>query len=55
MKKADKRPETNRKRTKTVQKYCSEPCPIERGMRLIGGKMERFDLMASQRRAYSIQ
>ena len=38
MKKADKRPETNRKRIKTVQKSCSEPCPIERGMRLIGGK-----------------
>jgi DNA-binding HxlR family transcriptional regulator len=38
MKKTDKRPETNRKRKKTVQKSCAEPCPIERGMRLIGGK-----------------
>ncbi len=38
MKKPDKRLETNRKRKKTVQKSCAEPCPIERGMRLIGGK-----------------
>ncbi|MBC76064.1 MAG: transcriptional regulator [Halobacteriovoraceae bacterium] len=38
MQKIDKRAETNRKRKKTVQKSCAEPCPIERGMRLIGGK-----------------
>ena len=38
MKKTDKRPETNRKRKKVVQKTCVEPCPIEKGMRLIGGK-----------------
>ncbi len=38
MKKSDKRLEANRKRKKTVQKSCAEPCPIERGMRLIGGK-----------------
>ena len=38
MKKTDKRIETNKKRKKTVLKSCAEPCPIERGMRLIGGK-----------------
>lgn len=36
--KKDKRKETNQKRKKTVLKSCKEPCPIERGMRLIGGK-----------------
>lgn len=36
--KKDKRIETNKKRKKTVLKSCAEPCPIERGMRLIGGK-----------------
>ena len=38
MKKIDKRVQANKKRRKTVVKSCSEPCPIERGMRLIGGK-----------------
>lgn len=34
----DKRAQANSKRKKTVPKACIRPCPIERGMRLIGGK-----------------
>lgn len=35
---ADQRIETNRKRKKYVLETCLEPCPIERGMRVLGGK-----------------
>ncbi len=35
---ADKKIQTNRKRKITPLKVCTEPCPIEKGMRLIGGK-----------------
>lgn len=38
MKKTDGRAAANRKRKKVVLDSCDEPCPIERGMRLIGGK-----------------
>jgi len=34
----DRRVESNRKRRKEPPKVCVEPCPIERGMRVIGGK-----------------
>ena len=34
----DKRAIENKKRKKVVLNGCDEPCPIERGMRLIGGK-----------------
>ena len=34
----DKRIKANKKRKKTVVKSCKNPCPIERGMNLIGGK-----------------
>ena len=30
--------QANRRRMKTVPEPCLEPCPIERGMRLLGGK-----------------
>ncbi len=38
MVKIDKRIESNKKRKKLILNSCEEPCPIERGMRLIGGK-----------------
>lgn len=38
MEKIDKRKEANRKRIKIAPLTCGGPCPIERGMRIIGGK-----------------
>ena len=34
----DKRIQANKKRKIVPPKVCTEPCPIEKGMRLIGGK-----------------